>query len=141
MASGASIGTDCVWHYDHVFPDCWRNPMLRSVTSLGVNGVQNYLLIRSTMVIMVLYSCYLIGFWLVVGEVTYSVWRLFFSSTLTKVFTMLALVSMLIHGWIGMWQVLTDYVVSPWLRAWLQFAIVVLLVGYLFGGLFILWGV
>lgn len=115
--------------------------MLRSVTSLGVNGVQNYLLIRSTMVIMVLYSCYLIGFWLVVGEVTYSVWRLFFSSTLTKVFTMLALVSMLIHGWIGMWQVLTDYVVSPWLRAWLQFAIVVLLVGYLFGGLFILWGV
>jgi succinate dehydrogenase / fumarate reductase membrane anchor subunit len=34
----------------------------------------------------------------------------FFSSAFTKVFTLLALVSILIHAWIGMWQVLTDYV-------------------------------
>ena len=43
-------------------------------------------------------------------------------------FTLLALFSILIHAWIGMWQVLTDYVKPLALRLVLQLAIVVALV-------------
>ncbi|MEH2723577.1 succinate dehydrogenase, hydrophobic membrane anchor protein, partial [Klebsiella pneumoniae] len=59
----------------------------------------------------------------------------------TKVFTLLALVSILIHAWIGMWQVLTDYVKPLALRLVLQLAIVVALVAYVLYGFVVVWGV
>jgi succinate dehydrogenase / fumarate reductase membrane anchor subunit len=63
------------------------------------------------------------------------------SSGFTKVFTLLALVSILIHAWIGMWQVLTDYVKPLALRLVLQLAIVVALVAYVLYGFVVVWGV
>lgn len=54
---------------------------------------------------------------------------------------MLALFAILIHGWIGIWQVLTDYIKPAGLRAGLQFFVIALLLVYLFSGFFIVWGV
>ncbi|WP_117076046.1 succinate dehydrogenase, hydrophobic membrane anchor protein, partial [Klebsiella pneumoniae] len=65
----------------------------------------------------------------------------FFSSAFTKVFTLLALVSILIHAWIGMWQVLTDYVKPLAVRLILQLLIVVALVAYVLYGFVVVWGV
>lgn len=65
----------------------------------------------------------------------------FFASGFTKVFTLLALVSILIHARIGMWQVLTDYVKPLALRPVLQLAIVVALVAYVLYGFVVVWGV
>ncbi|GAM73170.1 succinate dehydrogenase hydrophobic membrane anchor protein [Vibrio ishigakensis] len=53
---------------------------------------------------------------------------------------MVALASILIHAWIGLWQVLTDYIKPTLLRGSLQFALIAVLFGYFFSGLFILWG-
>ena len=66
---------------------------------------------------------------------------LFRSSAFTKVFTLLALFSILIHAWIGMWQVLTDYVKPLALRLMLQLVIVVALVVYVIYGFVVVWGV
>jgi succinate dehydrogenase / fumarate reductase membrane anchor subunit len=65
----------------------------------------------------------------------------FFGSAFTKVFTLLALFSILIHAWIGMWQVLTDYVKPLAVRLPLQLAIVVALVAYVLYGFVVVWGV
>ena len=73
-------------------------------------------------------------------ELTFDVWHGFFSSSITKVFTLLALLSILIHAWIGMWQVLTDYVKPVAVRLVLQLAIVVTLVVYLLYGTIVVWG-
>lgn len=54
---------------------------------------------------------------------------------------MIALTCVLVHAWIGMWQVLTDYIKPTLLRSILQLAIIVTLIAYFFSGLFILWGV
>ncbi len=62
------------------------------------------------------------------------------ASSITKVFTLLALLSILIHAWIGMWQVLTDYVKPVAVRLVLQLAIVVTLVVYLLYGTIVVWG-
>lgn len=43
--------------------------------------------------------------------------------------------------WIGMWQVLTDYVKPLALRLVLQLAIVVALVAYVLYGFVVVWGV
>lgn len=114
--------------------------MVRHVLSFGRNGVHDFLLVRMTAIIMLLYILYIIGFILFWSEVNYQIWKDFFSGTFTRTFTMLVLMSVLIHGWIGMWQVLTDYVKPTIIRGLLQFGSIVLLLGYFFSGLFILWG-
>ena len=79
----------------------------------------------------------MVGFFATSGELTYEVWIGLF----TKVFTLLALFSILIHAWIGMWQVLTDYVKPLALRLMLQLVIVVALVVYVIYGFVVVWGV
>ena len=81
------------------------------------------------------------GFFTFGPEITFASWQAFFSQLTTKVFTLLALGSILIHAWIGLWQVLTDYIKSAALRVCFQFGIVAILFVYLFSGFFIVWGV
>ncbi len=115
--------------------------MVTPVSSVGRNGVHDFVLIRATAVVLTLYTLYMLGFFLFGPSLNYEVWAGFFAQTSTKVFTMLALFSILIHAWIGIWQVLTDYIKPAGLRAGIQFAVVAILFIYLFSGFFIVWGV
>ncbi|MEZ8366905.1 succinate dehydrogenase, hydrophobic membrane anchor protein [Vibrio cyclitrophicus] len=114
--------------------------MVNNVSTFGRNGVHDYLLIRATAIIMTLYTIYLVSFCAFSGDISYASWTQFFGGTFTKVFTMLALTSVLVHAWIGLWQVLTDYIKCTKLRVGLQVGVVAVLLGYFFSGLFILWG-
>jgi succinate dehydrogenase / fumarate reductase membrane anchor subunit len=115
--------------------------MVKNVSALGRNGVHDFLLIRASAIIMVLYIVYLSYFFITEPMIDFRIWKGFWSSIITQVFTMLALVSILIHGWIGMWQVLTDYIKCARIRSLLQLGVVGLLLGYIFFGFFVLWGV
>ena len=114
--------------------------MVSNSSTLGRTGIQDWLVLRASAIIIVLYVLYLVGF-IATTEITYEVWRGFFSSSLTKVFTILTLLSILIHAWIGMWQVLTDYIKPLALRLTLQLIIVVALLVYLIYGTIVVWGV
>jgi succinate dehydrogenase / fumarate reductase membrane anchor subunit len=114
--------------------------MVKHVSSFGRNGVHDFLLIRATAIVLTLYTLYMCSFFLFSSKVDYLTWHQFFGSVFTKMFTMLALLSVLIHAWIGLWQVLTDYIKPALLRGVLQFGVIVVLFGYFFSGLFILWG-
>lgn len=115
--------------------------MVGNVSSFGRNGIHDFILLRVTAVILTLYTLYMIGFFAFGPDINYLLWIEFWGNTTNKVFTMLALVCVLIHAWIGMWQVLTDYIKPVMLRGVLQCGIVVLLFIYLFSGFFVLWGV
>ena len=115
--------------------------MVTSISSVGRNGVHDFILIRATAIILTLYTLYLVGFFTFGPEITFASWQAFFSQLTTKVFTLLALGYILIHAWIGLWQVLTDYIKSAALRVCFQFGIVAILFVYLFSGFFIVWGV
>lgn len=115
--------------------------MVSNASALGRNGVHDFILVRATAIVITLYILYMIGFFAMNGELTYEIWRGFFASTFTKVFTLLTLISILVHTWIGMWQVLTDYVKSLALRLFLQLAIVVALAVYVIYGFVVVWGV
>ena len=113
--------------------------MVKHVSSFGRNGVHDFLLVRATAIIMTLYTIYLVSF-CAFSDISYVSWTQFFGGTFTKVFTMLALASLLIHAWIGLWQVLTDYIKSTKLRGGLQLGVIAVVLSYFFSGLFILWG-
>lgn len=55
-------------------------------------------------------------------------------------FTLLTLLSILVHARIGLWQVLTDYVKPLAVRLVLQLAVVVALLVYLLYGTIVVWG-
>ena len=114
--------------------------MVTTTASAGRNGIHDYMLLRTTAIIMTLYTLYLVGF-IAFNDITYEIWVGFFAKTSTKVFTLLALLSVLIHAWIGAWQVLSDYVKCALLRGVLLFGVVVLLLVYVLTGVVVLWGV
>ena len=115
--------------------------MVSSASALGRNGVHDFILVRATAIVMTLYIIYLIGFFAMTGEMTYDIWSGFFASSFTKVFTLLTLFSVLVHAWIGMWQVFTDYVKHVALRLFLQLAVVLALLVYVIYGFVVVWGV
>ncbi|GDX04751.1 succinate dehydrogenase membrane anchor subunit [Buttiauxella sp. WJP83] len=115
--------------------------MVSNASALGRNGVHDYILVRASAIVITLYIIYMIGFFAVTGDLTYEVWSGFFASAFTKVFTLLTLFSILIHAWIGMWQVLTDYVKPVAIRLGLQLVIVVALLVYVIYGFVVVWGV
>jgi succinate dehydrogenase / fumarate reductase membrane anchor subunit len=114
--------------------------MVKHVSSVGRNGVHDFLLIRATAIILTLYTIYIVGFCTFSGDITYHSWTSFFGGTFPKAFSMLALTSILVHAWIGLWQVLTDYIKPTFVRGALQLFVVAVLFVYFFSGLFILWG-
>ncbi|MFT6985314.1 MAG: succinate dehydrogenase / fumarate reductase membrane anchor subunit [Psychromonas sp.] len=114
--------------------------MVKVAGSLGRSGVHDYLLLRASAVILLAYIIYLIGF-ISSADISYALWHGFFSLMLTKVFTLFALVALLVHAWIGIWQVLTDYVKNTLLRGFLQFSLTSVAFIYVISGFVILWGI
>lgn len=114
--------------------------MVSNASALGRNGVHDWLLLRAAAMVITLYVLYILGFLVMSGTLTYDIWRGFFASSFTKVFTLLTLLSILVHGWIGMWQVLTDYVKATGLRLMLQLVVVLALLVYAFYGTVVVWG-
>lgn len=115
--------------------------MVSNASALGRNGVHDFLLVRATAIVITLYLIYMIGFFVASDEITWLSWTAFFSLPFTRVFTLLALIAILIHAWIGMWQVLTDYIKPVAIRLILQLAIVVALLVYVIYGFVVVWGV
>ncbi|RXA95719.1 MULTISPECIES: succinate dehydrogenase membrane anchor subunit [Yersinia] len=114
--------------------------MVSNASALGRNGVHDWLLLRASAIVITLYVLYILGFVVIVPDITYEIWRGFFASHITKVFTLLTLLSILAHAWIGLWQVLTDYIKPLAVRLVLQLAVVVTLLVYLLYGTIVVWG-
>ena len=114
---------------------------IKQGSALGRSGLFDWILLRASAIVITCYILYLLSFFVITSDMTYSVWRDFFSGPLTKVFTLLALISILIHAWVGMWQVLTDYVKPLAIRLFLQLAVVLILMVYVLYGTVVVWGV
>ena len=111
------------------------------------NGIQDFISLRGTGIILMAYTLCILGFFITAEQVTYNIWKDVFSGLPMKIFTMLALCCVSIHARIGMWQVATDYITdtvmanSTRVRAVLAFVVNVLAFAYVATGLFVLWGV
>lgn len=115
--------------------------MVDNILSLSTRGLRDWLLQRITAVLLALYSFFLIGFIILHPQLQYDEWQMLFSYNSIKVFSFLVLFCILLHAWIGMWTVFTDYVKSSTVRLLLQVAIAILFFWCLVYGAVVLWGV
>jgi succinate dehydrogenase / fumarate reductase, membrane anchor subunit len=120
--------------------------MVTSVTSFGRSGLYDWLLQRFTALILLTYVLCVGSFLLTHPQLDYAAWRGYMGNTAMKVFSVMALVSVVVHAWIGLWSVSTDYltvrVLGPratWLRVLFQGGYAIVLFAYLVWGVQILW--
>ncbi|HVK99111.1 MAG TPA: succinate dehydrogenase, hydrophobic membrane anchor protein [Dongiaceae bacterium] len=122
--------------------------MVTSVTSLGKNGLYDWVIQRATAVVLGVYFVCLMGFFITTPDLTYTQWHAFMSSTYMRVFSLLALLSMGAHAWVGLWVVTTDYIttrqlgaIATPLRIAVQAGFVLATIVYVIWGVQILWGI
>ncbi|MDO4699770.1 MAG: succinate dehydrogenase, hydrophobic membrane anchor protein [Moraxella sp.] len=111
---------------------------MKSATGLTGSGVRDWVLQRISAVVLAVYSLVIVGFFLF-NDVTYESWRAFMMCLPMKLFSLVAILSLVFHAWVGMWTVFTDYVKSSGLRLLLQSAVIVTILLYLFWGVMIFW--
>ena len=103
-------------------------------------GWQDWLAQRVTAVILVLFSIGIIGFFMLEGGVDYGRWKALFGSPLFRIFALLFFLSVYYHAWIGIKDVLMDYVKPAGLRVSLYVAVLVFLLACSIWSVTIIWG-
>lgn len=102
----------------------------KSVTQFSRSGIGDWLFQRMSAVVMLAYAVWLLAYTVWHAPLNYLSWHALFSGWCFKLLSVLALAALLIHSWIGLWVVFTDYI-KPWcLRLLLHGVLLVTLLGY-----------
>jgi succinate dehydrogenase / fumarate reductase membrane anchor subunit len=113
---------------------------VRNITGLTGNGVKDWYFQRLSAIILAVYALFIVGFMVGHQPLDYATWSQLYSHTLMKIFTLFAAISLLLHTWVGMWTIFTDYVKCSFLRVLLQVLVMLVLLACLVWSIQILWG-
>ncbi len=102
-------------------------------------GLKDWLAQRVTAVVMTLYSVWMLGVLLIGPPNDFAAWRGLFSHAGVKAGTFVFLVSLFWHAWIGVRDILMDYIQPTGLRLMLEVLVIVALMGYAGWSIQILW--
>lgn len=114
---------------------------LTNVTSLTGNGLRDWLVQRTTSVVMTFYILFIVGFFILNAPLQFLAWQALFANMWVKVFSVIFLLSLVWHAWIGMWTIATDYLKPLAVRLLFQTAVIFVLIAYFVWGIAILWSV
>ncbi|WP_096084402.1 succinate dehydrogenase, hydrophobic membrane anchor protein [Agaribacterium haliotis] len=122
--------------------------MVTAATSFSRSGLSDWILQRFTAVVLAAYTVFIVGYLVLNPNLDYATWSELFSCLWVRIFSLLTLVSIVAHGWIGLWVVLTDYVTSRFMgKAAFAIRVIVLSVYavvnvvFLVCGVEIFWGI
>lgn len=122
--------------------------MVTSVTNFGKNGLYDWIVQRFSAVVLAVYTLCLAGSFVVYPDMDYQQWRSIFDSNIMRLFSLITLLCLCAHAWIGMWTISTDYLTvglignkATFLRLVYQGGCVLLTLTYLLWGIQIFWGI
>jgi len=115
--------------------------MLLELLTSKYPGMRQWLMQRLSAGVMALYVLLLVVRAALSRPNTYASWRAFFSPVWWRLLTLLFFAFMLLHAWIGVRDVLRDYVFNLRVRAVMQVMVDVTLLGNLAWIGFILWNI
>ncbi len=125
-----------------------NNSSIKSATGLTGSGSRDWIVQRLSAVVLAVYSVVLLGFFLTHGHITYDEWVHFMTSLPMRLFSLVTILALAGHAWVGMWTVFTDYIttgklgnMASGLRLLLQALMIITILVYLFWGIMIFWGV
>lgn len=103
-------------------------------------GLRDWLIQRITALVMALYSVVLVVYLLLQPRLDYDIWTELFSSQVVRTFTLLFLLSLFYHAWIGIRDIVMDYVKPPGVRLVIHVLVILALLLYTIWSVQILWG-
>ena len=103
-------------------------------------GLSDWLAQRISAVVMALYSVALAGYLLLQDHVDYDVWIGLYSSQWIRTFTLLFLLALFYHAWIGIRDIVMDYVKPASVRLVIHTLVILALIVYSIWSVQILWG-
>jgi succinate dehydrogenase / fumarate reductase, membrane anchor subunit len=117
--------------------------MAKSKTVVGAHyGLRDWIGQRATAILLALFSVWLIArVFMIDGAVTYGRWYDIFVPTYAKVLTLLAILALMYHVWVGVRDIYMDYIQPTAIRLFLQVITITLLVSYALWSIMILWRV
>lgn len=114
--------------------------MLNRIVTGAHYGLRDWLIQRITAVIMVIYTLVITGYLIVQSVIDYNAWTLLFSSNVVRTFTLLFLLCIFYHAWIGVRDIVMDYVKPAAVRLFLHVVVIITLLLYVIWSVQILWG-
>lgn len=104
-------------------------------------GMRLWLAQRISAVVMATYALLFALLLVILQPATYEAWLQFMSPWWWRILTLIFFTSLYMHAWLGVRDVLKDYIFNLQLRAVMQVLVDVLLIGYLCWICWILWSI
>ena len=103
-------------------------------------GLRDWLFQRMTAVVMILYTALFVVLLVSSPKLDHATWRALFSPQWMKLATLLFLFCVFLHAWIGMRDIVMDYIKPVWIKMTLYTAVICALLVYAAWSVRILWG-
>lgn len=104
-------------------------------------GLRDWLVQRLTGVVMAVYTLLLVSILLANPDMDHAAWRAIFANQWMKFASLLFLLALYLHAWIGVRDIFMDYIKPAGVRLALQFLAVLALAFYAVWSVHILWGI
>ncbi|MCS5587873.1 MAG: succinate dehydrogenase, hydrophobic membrane anchor protein [Porticoccaceae bacterium] len=122
--------------------------MVTTVTNLGRSGLSDWLMQRLSAAVMTAYLLFILGYFFINPSPNYEQWVSLHSALPMRLFSLLTILSIAAHAWIGIWCVLTDYVTvrligpkATAIRLFFQLITIAITLFYTIWAIDILWGI
>jgi len=114
--------------------------MVNRVVTGAHYGLRDWLVQRVTAVVMAVYSLVVVGYLLLQHSFGYDTWVELFSGNIMRSFSLLFLLSLFYHAWIGVRDIVMDYIKPASIRLVIHVLVILALVLYTIWSVQILWG-
>ena len=121
--------------------------MVTNATNFSRSGLSDWIIQRFSAVILAAYTLFILAVLVSMPELNYESWREVFSKNSMRLFSVISLLALCGHTWVGMWTVGTDYLTDrqlggkgTFIRLIDQSFCVLLIAVYLLWGIQIFWG-
>lgn len=115
--------------------------MVNRIVTGAHYGLRDWLVQRVTAVVMALYILFMAGFLLTHQPLHYADWSNLLQSQLVRLASLLFLLSLYLHAWVGMRDIFMDYVKPVGIRLMAEVAVILSLIAYAAWSVQILWGI
>lgn len=114
--------------------------MVNRVVTGAHYGLRDWLIQRVTAMLMAAYSVALAAYLLLQPRLNYDVWTGLFSGQPMRTFTLLFLLSLFYHAWIGIRDIVMDYIKPTSVRLVIHVLVILASLLYTIWSVQILWG-
>ena len=108
--------------------------------SSSVKGLRDFIIQRVSAVYLAVYAVLMFAYLASHPHLDYQTWKHLFSIFWVQMATIICLVAIMLHAWIGIWTIITDYVKCSIARPVLQLLVIFALVIFFIWGVEIVWG-